>query len=258
MKKEQLIKNGMKYKFQNEVQDGQHILTLSGVVAKPSLWDMIMETETINAQDVASALDDVETDILVRINSGGGDVFEGIEIYNYLKNHQSKVTVEVTALAASAASIIAMAGDEVIMDTGSSLMIHQASTFAWGDKVELKKAINALETIDGSLVDIYNERTGIEKSELDGLLTGETWFTADEAVNKGFADRKSSRRAPEMVETPEEDEGVTATAKHEMSDELKEMFDAMNEKIATLTENKIEDPKQKEPQAKTGFERYLF
>ncbi|WP_271401446.1 head maturation protease, ClpP-related [Salinicoccus roseus] len=258
MKREQLIKNGMKYEFKNEVQSDTHILTLSGVVAKPDLWDMIMENETINAQDIASALDDVETDILVRINSGGGDVFEGIEIYNYLKNHPSKVTVEVTAVAASAASIITMAGDEVIMDTGSSLMIHEASTFAWGNKGELKKAINALETIDGSLADIYNERTGIDKAELDELLTGETWFTADEAVEKGFADRKSSRRAPEMVETPEEEENFEAAIGSGQFDELKEMFNTLKADIDAMKEQPNENPKPKEPQAKSGFGRFLF
>ena len=130
MKREQLIKNGLKYQFKNEVQDDTHILTLSGIVAKPDLFDILLDNETINAKSVAEALNDVDKNIVVRINSGGGDGYEGIEIYNYLKNHPSHVTVEVTGLAASAASIIAMAGDKVVMNTGTSMMIHEASTIA--------------------------------------------------------------------------------------------------------------------------------
>lgn len=232
MTKKQLIQNGLQYQFKNEVEDGEHILTLSGFVGEPDLFDMLMGVDTINPQDVAKSLDTVDGDIRIRLNSGGGDVFSGIEIYNYLKNHPSNVTVEITALAASAASIIAMAGDKVIMDTGSSLMIHQASTVAWGDKSELQKAMNALETIDGSLVDIYAERTGIDASELETMLTGETWFTADEAVEKGFADEKSNKQAEtaETVETPEEDDEKVVALENKIA--------SLEQKITAMNENK--------------------
>ncbi|AKG74370.1 head maturation protease, ClpP-related [Salinicoccus halodurans] len=254
MTKQQLIKNGMKYQFKNEVQDDKHVLTLSGVVAKPDWLDRLFETETINAEDIAEALDDVDKDILIRLNSGGGDVFVGIEIYNYLKNHPSHITIEITALAASAASIIAQAADELIMDTGSSLMIHQASTFAWGDKTELKKTLNALETIDGSLVDIYNERTGIDTAELDELLTGETWFTADEAVEKGFADRKSSRQAQQTVETPEEEPSVPEEATNE---KVLNLLKQQTEKMTAMT-NEISALKQNNPQNQEPKRRLYF
>lgn len=236
MTKKQLIQNGLQYQFKNEVEDGEHILTLSGFVGEPDLFDMLMGVDTINPQDVAKSLDDVDGDIRIRLNSGGGDVFAGIEIYNYLKNHPSNVTVEITALAASAASIIAMAGDKVIMDTGSSMMIHQASTVAWGDKSELQKAMSALETIDGSLVDIYAERTGMDAAELETLLTGETWFTADEAVEKGFADEKSSKQAEtdETVETPEED-GEKVVALENKIASLEQKITAMNESKPSFT-----------------------
>lgn len=247
MTKRQLLKNGMKYQFKNEVKDDTHILTLSGVVAKPDWLDKLLEVETINAEAIAEALNDVDKDILVRINSGGGDVFEGIEIYNYLKNHSSKITVEITALAASAASIIAMSGDEVVMDTGSTMMIHQASTIAWGDKSELQKAMNALETIDGSLVDIYNERSGIDKAELDDLLVNETWFTADEAVKKGLADRKSSRQAETPVEPPEEGEEDTSDMENVLNllKKQDEQMVAMTNEITALKQNKIQNQEPK-------------
>lgn len=251
MTKRKLIENGLKYKFKNETTEDEHILTLSGFVGEPDIFDMIMGVDTINPQSVAEALDDVDRPIRVRLNSGGGDVFAGIEIYNYLKNHPSNITIEVTALAASAASIIMMAGDKVIMDTGSSMMIHQASTLAWGDKTEIRKALNALDTIDGSLVDIYNERSGIDKTELDELLTGETWFTADEAVDKGFADEKSSKQAE--VEEPEEGEPVTASVNVNITDmeEFKEMMSTMQNEIKSI-KNNIE-PQKQEPKKRLYF-----
>ncbi|ENH96718.1 hypothetical protein J416_09479 [Gracilibacillus halophilus YIM-C55.5] len=248
MTREKLIKNGMKYQFENEVKDDKYFLTLSGVVAKPDWIDRMLEIETINAEDIAKTLDDVEMDILIRINSGGGDAFEGIEIYNYLKRHSSHITVEVTALAASAASIIAMGGDEVIMDTGSSMMIHQASTIAWGDKNELNKAVNALETIDGSLVDIYAERTGLPKDELDDLLVKETWFTADEAVEKGFANRKSSKQA-ETFDEPEEG-GVNNTGTGTDIDEgaVKQMLAEFKDELKNELHSNQESPEQEPTQ----------
>jgi ATP-dependent protease ClpP protease subunit len=252
MTRQQLMKNGMRYQFKNEVQGDKHVLTLSGVVAKPDWIDRMLDIETINAQDIAEALDDVDMDVLIRLNSGGGDAFEGIEIYNYLKNHPSHITIEVTALAASAASIIAESGDEVIMDTGSSMMIHEASTIAWGNKNEIRKTLNALETIDDSIVDIYMERTGLSKEELDELLSNETWMTADEAVQKGFADRKSSRQAiqeiddpvaaPEMEPTPENNKVLDMLSKQD------EKITAMNQKITAMTKQNTaqnQEPKRR-------------
>lgn len=277
MKREQLIKNGLKYQFKNEVQDDTHILTLSGIVAKPDLFDILLDNETINAKSVAEALDDVDKNIVVRINSGGGDGYEGIEIYNYLKNHPSHVTVEVTGLAASAASIIAMAGDKVVMNTGTSMMIHEASTIAWGNKTDLYKAIDMLETADASLVDIYAERTGLSAEELNNLVGKETWLTADEAVAKGFADEKSSKKA----EGAEEEAPLVASADAKVTDleEFKEMMASMQNEIKAIKNAQqggkitgdhytelekgeevisINKNKTNEPQAKKGFERFVF
>lgn len=132
--KKELIKATSKYSFKNEVQDDKVILTLGGPVAESSFFE-----ETINSEDIANALDDVNKDVVIRLNSPGGDVFQGIEIYNYLKNHSSNITVEVTALAASAASIIAMAADSIVMEKGASIMVHEAETLAIGNKADIKK-----------------------------------------------------------------------------------------------------------------------
>lgn len=193
--KKELIKATSKYSFKNEVQDDKVILTLGGPVAEASIF----ADETINSTDIANVLDDVGKDVVIRLNSPGGDVFQGIEIHNYLKNHPSNITVEVTALAASAASIIAMAADSIVMEKGASIMIHEAATLAIGNKADIKKTLNALETIDESIVDIYQEKTNLDREEISQMMAEETWFTAKDAVDKGFADKTK-----EKVETPKE------------------------------------------------------
>ncbi|WP_072520358.1 head maturation protease, ClpP-related [Gemella massiliensis] len=172
--------------FFNSVQKDERIeLTIRGAIGESTYF-----YEATSAKDVKEALENSIGDIHIFLNSGGGDVFQGIEIYNYLKNLSNNVTVEVTGTACSAASIVAMGANKLIMNTGTSLMIHEASTFVWGNKNELKKTLGALETIDQSIVDIYNEKTGIDKVELENYLSNETWITAEEAVELGFADEK--------------------------------------------------------------------
>lgn len=181
--------------FKNETKNNKHIITLSGTIANLGVFE-----NAIDAQSIRDALDNVNKDIVVKLNSGGGDVFEGIEIYNYLKSLSNHITVEVTSLAASAASLVAMAGDEIVMRNGSNLMVHEASTMAFGNKSDIQKTLNALSAIDTSIVDIYQERTGLDKDEIIDMLASETWLTADEAIQKGFADSKTQRKAEKQKE----------------------------------------------------------
>ena len=189
------------FEFKNEATETGHVLTLSGAVRK-RYWT---NDDAVSAKLVRDSLEGVDKPILIKLNSPGGDVFEGIEIYNYLKNHDQSVTVEITGVAASAASIIAMGADKIIMNTGTTLMIHEASSFAFGNKTDIHKVLNALETIDASLVSIYAERTGIETDEIKDLLNAETWFTAEEAVNKGFADEVKAKAKEEQEDETEEE-----------------------------------------------------
>lgn len=129
-----------------------------------------------------------EKPIRVQINSPGGDVFEGIAIYNQLRKHKAKVTVEVVGLAASAASIIAMAGDEIRMDLGSFLMVHNAWGIVMGNRHDLTDAADLLGSIDAALVDIYEARTGEKRDEIERLMDKETWLSPKDAVDRGFAD----------------------------------------------------------------------
>lgn len=132
-----------------------------------------------------SALD-VET-LHVRINSPGGDVFAAMTIFNALKRHPARIVVHVDGVAASAASAVAMAGDEVLMGVGTFLMIHNPWVIAVGDAAELRAAADMVEKVEETLAGIYADRNGMPVDEVRVLMAAETWFTADGAVEAGFA-----------------------------------------------------------------------
>ena len=142
----------------------------------------------------------------VHINSPGGDMFEGIAIYNRLVEHSAKVTVKVLGLAASAASIIAMAGDEVLIGPASFLMIHNCWVVAVGDKNDMQATATFLEPFDQAMAGVYAARTGLPASDIGALLDAETWLNGQQAVAKGFAD--GLLNADDM----QEDETQTADA----------------------------------------------
>jgi len=144
----------------------------------------------ITASDVERVLKDLTTNTLhVHINSYGGDVFEGIAIYNLLKNHKAKIVIHIDGVAASAASLIAMAGDDIISGTGAMIMVHEAWTYAYGNKTDIQKVLNSLIGIDKSIVDIYMTRFTGNRSEMETFVRNETWFTSDEALEFGLVDK---------------------------------------------------------------------
>lgn len=127
-------------------------------------------------------------DLTVVINSPGGNYFEGLTIYNLLREHKGKVTVKVVGIAASAASIIAMAGDEIKIARAGFLMIHNAWVMSAGDRHAMREVADWLEPFDATAVDIYQARTGIDAKTLGAMLDSETWIGGKEAIDKGFAD----------------------------------------------------------------------
>lgn len=137
------------------------------------------------------------TSINVRINSPGGDVFDGFAIYNQLKQHPASIEVDVDGVAASIASIIAMAADEgkLRMAKNSLMMIHDPSGGAFGGEDEMLRVAALLRTIKGNLADTYVSRTGLAKSEIENWMSEETWFTAEAAMQKGFADAVTAESA---------------------------------------------------------------
>lgn len=134
------------------------------------------------------ALGAVKT-IDLRINSEGGDVFQGQTMYSLLTQHEAKVIVHIDGLAASAASFVAMAGNEIEIAEGAFVMIHNARGGMWGEADDLRKYADLIETVNGTIRDIYVARTKNETKKVKDWMDAETWFTGKEAVDAGFANR---------------------------------------------------------------------
>ncbi len=169
-----------------------HVKNAAGAAPELYIYDDIGPdwAGMVSGETVARALAQIGNvpTIKVRLNSPGGDVFEGFAIYNALVRHSSKIEIEIDSLAASAASLIAMAGDTVRIAENAMMMVHNAWTIVAGNKNDLAKTVLLLDKIDGNLASTYTARTGLASEEIVGLLDAETWFTAAEAVEKGFAD----------------------------------------------------------------------
>ncbi|POW56596.1 head maturation protease, ClpP-related [Pantoea alvi] len=144
----------------------------------------------VTASRIAAALRSIGgADVTVNINSPGGDMFEGLAIYNLLREYEGKVTVKVLGLAASAASIIAMAGDEVQIGRGAFLMIHNCWVYAMGNRHDLQQIAADMVPFDKAMNDIYGARTGLDATTIDAMMNAETYIGGSDAVEKGFADR---------------------------------------------------------------------
>lgn len=145
--------------------------------------------EGVTAKRVSAALRNIgKKDVTVTINSPGGDYFEGLAIYNLLREHPAKVTAKIIGIAASAASVIAMAADEVQIARAGFLMIHNTWVVAVGDRHALRDVAAWLEPFDVTATDIYASRTGMDEKEIARMLDRETWIGGSDAVEKGFAD----------------------------------------------------------------------
>ncbi|MGG3673813.1 head maturation protease, ClpP-related [Bacillus nitratireducens] len=152
--------------------------------------------------------------INVHINSGGGDVFESIAISNLLKNHSANIVIHIDGLAASGASVIAMAADKIVMPKNTMMMIHKAWTYAAGNAEGLRKVADRLDKIDTAVTESYTSRFVGEKSELETLLAEETWLTAEECQTFGFCDEISDEIViPEDDENDDDEELEPAKAK---------------------------------------------
>ncbi|NYT25388.1 Clp protease ClpP [Alcaligenaceae bacterium] len=145
--------------------------------------------EGVTAKRVAAALRSMGPGpVTVNINSPGGDMFEGLAIYNILREHDGEVTVKVLGLAASAASVIAMAGDTVQIARAGFLMIHNCWVMAVGNRHDLREIADTMEPFDAAMADIYSVRSGISVEDVQKLMDGETWINGSAAVEQGFAD----------------------------------------------------------------------
>lgn len=176
----------MKRKFWNWIRDENEdtrILYLNGEISDETWYGDEVTPELFRSELQAGS-----GDVTVWINSPGGDVFAAAQIYNMLMDYKGSVTIKVDALAASAASVIAMAGTTVQMSPVAMMMIHNPMTIAIGDSEEMKKAGMMLDEVKESIMNAYEIKTGLNRSELSNLMNAESWFNARKAVELGFAD----------------------------------------------------------------------
>lgn len=163
--------------------ENERVLRINGVIAEESWLD-----DDVTPKQFKSDLDSGNGDITVWVNSPGGDVFASSQIYNMLRDYSGKVTVKIDGLAASAASVIAMAGDEILMSPVSLLMIHDPMTVAIGDTEEMQKAISMLSEIKEAIINAYQTKSGLSRKKISDMMTAETWINSKKAVELGFAD----------------------------------------------------------------------
>ena len=179
---------------------GGRVLRLEGPIDEESFWG-----DEVTPKAFREELEADSGDITVWINSPGGNVFAAAEIYTMLRDYQGVVTVKIDAIAASAASVIAMAGNKVLMSPVAMLMVHDPSTIAMGNARDMEKAIRTLNEVKESIINAYAFKTGLTHSRIAKLMENETWMNAKKAVELGFAD-EILFEAVEPEEDPDEDD----------------------------------------------------
>ena len=191
-----------------DIQEDVRVLRINGAIAEESWLD-----DDVTPAVFESELNAGSGSVTVWLNSPGGDVVAAARIYNMLLDYPGQVRVNIDGIAASAASVIAMAASRVAMSPVSMLMIHNPATLAMGDKTELSRALDMLESVKDSIINAYQLKTGLSRAKLSKLMDAETWMDATAAIELGFADELlTGKRAPtpdkedEESEEPGEDE----------------------------------------------------
>lgn len=182
---------------------GERVLRINGVIAEESWLD-----DDITPAVFASELSAGSGPVTIWLNSPGGDVVAAARIYNMLLDYPGKVTVNIDGIAASAASVIAMAASTVAMSPVSMLMIHNPATLAMGDKTELSRALDMLESVKDSIINAYQLKTGLSRAKLSKLMDMETWMDATAAIDLGFANEILTSK---QGSTPDKDDEPTKT-----------------------------------------------
>ena len=175
----------MNKKFWNWVRNegGERTLYLEGAIAEESWFDDDVTPAAFKAELLSGS-----GPITLRVNSPGGDCIAASQIYTMLMDYPADVTVKIDGIAASAASVIAMAGTKVCMSPTSLMMIHNPATFAMGDSEEMRKAMQLLSEVKESIINAYEIKTGLSRAKLSQLMDGETWMNPKMALELGFCD----------------------------------------------------------------------
>lgn len=192
---------------QTETAPAERTLYLNGTIAEESWFD-----DDVTPQLFKEELNAGTGNITVWINSPGGDCVAAAQIYNMLANYKGTVTVRIDGIAASAASVIAMAGTKVIMSPVSMMMIHNPMTIAFGDSANMQKAIAMLDEVKKSIINAYEIKTGLSQAKLSHLMDAETWMDANSAIEMGFADEIMHRNTADAVEVPQVSNVYSRTA----------------------------------------------
>ena len=158
-------------------------LYLDGEISDETWWGDEVTPKTFKDELVAG-----DGDITLWINSPGGDCFAAAQIYNLLMDYKGNVTVKIDGLAASAASVIAMAGNKVCMSPVAMMMIHNPATLAYGDKSDMEKTIGMLSEVKESIINAYELKSSLDRKQISKMMDNETWLNAKKAVELGFAD----------------------------------------------------------------------
>ena len=189
-------------RFWNFIRDenGGRILRLEGPIDEDNFWG-----DEVTPKAFRDELEAEDGDVTVYINSPGGNVFAAAEIYTMLIEHKGRVTVKVDAIAASAASVIAMAGDTVLMSPVAMLMLHDPMTVAMGNAKDMEKAIATLNEVKESIINAYHAKSGLNRKKISQIMEDETWLNAKRAVELGFADGIIERGEPKDDEGDEDD-----------------------------------------------------
>lgn len=180
-------------------------LLFNGPISEDTWWG-----DEVTPAMFRDELSKVSGNLTVWLNSPGGDVFAASQIYSMLKNHKGKVTVKIDGIAASAASVVAMAGDETLIAPTAMMMIHDPSTCAMGNKADMEKAITLLEEVKESIINAYETKSHLSRNKIAKMMSDETWLNAKKAHEMGFvdgilfADKKNP--FPQEEEEPDEDE----------------------------------------------------
>ena len=176
----------------------------------------------------------ISGNLTVWLNSPGGDVFAASQIYTMLRNHKGKVTVKIDGIAASAASVVAMAGDETLISPTGMLMCHNPATIAMGNRADMEKAIELLDEVKESIINAYEEKSGLSRAKIAHMMDEETWLNAKKALNLGFVDgilfaKNEPQKKPESEpeEEPEQDTPEEDTPEEEEEDDKPKEKDLM-------------------------------
>lgn len=225
-----VLANTKKFEIQNKAGETAEIFIYGEIGDNPWSDSAISEKKIVaELQKLPKTIKQIN----VRVNSGGGAVFSGVTIYELLKNHPAKVTAYVEGIAASIASVIIMAADEIVISEAGMIMLHKPLVGVYGNVTELERMIDILDKIESQMISIYAKKTKKTRVELAKILSDETYFTAEEAIEAGLADR--------VMDATDESRYLAASiienSNFKRMPQMKSTTELVKEKLKKLTNN---------------------